>query len=522
MPDTDRIPLRTTELSTAAQLAEAQAAAHDVEVERDQFRAEAHRAHGIAITVERERDEALSTITDAWAALNAAGYAHPVASVADLIRQCAVDRDSTASRLNQARATAHALEVERDDLRIQLHREQADGRAMMRDRDEVIRERDKAREQLDNVTADLDHAQSVADRLREQLRANGTLLTRLRDLAEQADRAWAAHDTVGEPAPADNPAVLPAVLRAAARDLRLLADDHAADSLGFGIGWAADRLDAWADNPDDDGTAERDDCERLADAMERAESVRIDTRDVIWRTAPDGRWQHPLYGLHTLDEIHDKYGQTCTALMLATEPEDEEEEVGRCEHDVSLDDECRQCLIDTYGPDAGDSQPAVHAPSPGSGPARALDVAERLAAALTSAVRQMCITSHPGEPCLRTGWVRVTEVDEWRAALAEYADLAKAATLAQIERDAAQHQAAVAAGRVDDHLGGPPTGYHVTRGTGPSDLEATCPCPKAPCGYVVRTAEATGCELHGPSETMRGGHFAASCPANSPASTREG
>ncbi|WP_329013143.1 hypothetical protein OG271_03870 [Micromonospora rifamycinica] len=158
----DRIPLRT-ELSTAGLL-------DHVTRDRDEART--------------DLGQALAQLTDAWAALNAAGYAHPVATVADLIRQCAADRDAAVSQLNHTRTTAHALEVERDDLRIQLHRAEAEARAMMRDRDAVIVERDQARATITAQAA--------------QLRATGTLLCRLRDLAEEADRAWAEHDTVDE------------------------------------------------------------------------------------------------------------------------------------------------------------------------------------------------------------------------------------------------------------------------------------------------------------------------------------
>ncbi|MFG1776630.1 hypothetical protein ACGFIG_09395 [Micromonospora sp. NPDC049048] len=54
--------------------------------------------------------------------------------------------------------------------------------------------------------------------------------------------------------------------------------------------------------------------------------------------------------------------------------------------------------------------------------------------------------------------------------------------------------------------------YHWGRAWSPSSDEATCPCPKAPCGYVVRSSEPTGCDLHGLTQTMRGGHPADRCP----------
>ncbi|MEV6800541.1 hypothetical protein AB0M91_19670 [Micromonospora rifamycinica] len=142
----DRIPLRT-ELSTAGRLAQAQVRIRDLEALCDRLTATVAGA-------DTERDQALAQITDAWAALNAAGYAHPVASVADLIRQCAADRDAAVSQLNHTRTTAHDLEVDRDDLRIQLHRAEAEARAMVRDRNAVIVERDQARAQLAAARAD--------------------------------------------------------------------------------------------------------------------------------------------------------------------------------------------------------------------------------------------------------------------------------------------------------------------------------------------------------------------------------
>ncbi|AYF30625.1 hypothetical protein CSH63_24910 [Micromonospora tulbaghiae] len=61
--------------------------------------------------------------------------------------------------------------------------------------------------------------------------------------------------------------------------------------------------------------------------------------------------------------------------------------------------------------------------------------------------------------------------------------------------------------------------YHWGRAWSPTQDEATCPCPKAPCGYVVRSSEPTGCELHGPMQTMRGGHPADRCPGRSAEAT---
>ncbi|GHJ11194.1 hypothetical protein TPA0907_55610 [Micromonospora humidisoli] len=632
---------------------------------------------------------------------------------------------STAAQLAEARATIRTIE---------------------RELDTALAERDDARTELAHSRDSDNFRAGVIREHAAELGAAGEVIAVVRDAQERIDRALAAYDTRGEGAP-------------------------------------------------DDGTAERDDCERLADALEHAESVLVDNRDRIWRPAPDGTTyhRHP-FGRRTRDTLDRQYGPTQTAMLIWLDgQDDEDDEVGRCEHDVSLDDECRQCLIDTYGPDAEDSQPEVPAPSPGSGPTRAQGVepehrdesprrrtprivpyAERaplyaayqaarewadqhgesytddgiiqaavkaygmaqlpawvldlvrglvayevehpklfrwlrgstyeqwacpgallglvpsdvlaratqaeptraapeqpghddqctpplcaacgcwchaaeqavaqirreaaqvqgqptwddcatVADALTAApgtgevwrdhhgditgaplslarvavaaladagrlaapdpirpadweqraidavrealqappfvhpaVRAAAIAvraiidaglAGPGGRCPDCGstyprtlppgedarcWTCSTEdqtggldepdpadLDAHRPTVTRVLDGIRAgrdATLAQIERDAAQHQDAVLAGTARDEMtpAYPAVGeYHWGRAWAPTQDEATCPCPKAPCGYVIRTAEATGCELHGPSQTMRGGHFAASCPANS-------
>jgi hypothetical protein len=39
-------------------------------------------------------------------------------------------------------------------------------------------------------------------------------------------------------------------------------------------------------------------------------------------------------------------------------------------------------------------------------------------------------------------------------------------------------------------------GYHWGRAWSPSDIEALCPCPKAPCGYVIQGKESPDCDQH--------------------------
>ncbi|WP_328339491.1 hypothetical protein [Micromonospora sp. NBC_00421] len=369
MPDQprtdDRIPLRTTELSTAGLL-------DHVTRDRDEART--------------DLGQALAQLTDAWAALNAAGYAHPVASVADLIRQCAADRDAAVSRLNHTRTTAHKLEVERDDLRIQLGRAEGDNRAMMRDRDEVIAERDKARAQLADARADTH-----------------------RDIARQ---------------------------------IRILADDPTV------LRW-------WLDTCDPTPTGFGELLGHLAEKIGRGD------------TTPS-----PGSGPTRVHEL--------PALVFNA--------ISRALQDVW----------------------PISVPLP--------VVRERCTAAVLAALDAEPTRAAPEQPghddqctpplCAACGcWCHGVEQ-----------------AVAQIAAEAAQHQADVAAGRVDDHLGGPPAGYHITRGAGPTDLEAGCPCGKAPCGSVDTRRTDPACEQH-PADrarTMRQMHLADQCPANNPANTREG
>ncbi|MFY1588968.1 hypothetical protein ACN267_31260 [Micromonospora sp. WMMD734] len=269
MPDTDRIPLRTTELSTAGQLAQ-------VTRDRDLLRTELGQA----------RAELTDVLHDLQVAVGPS-YSAPSSAAVEAVRQISEARTALADALDELKHSRDS-----DNFRAGVIREHA-----------------------------------------AELGAAGEVIAVVRDAQERIDRALAGYDTRPEVAL-------------------------------------------------NDGTAERDDCERLADALEHAESVLVDNRDRIWRPAPDGvtYHRHP-FGRRTRDTLDRQYGPTQTAMLIWLDgQDDEDDEVGRCEHDVSLD-ECRQCLIDTYGPDAGDSQPAVPAPSPGSGPARVQGSPDRVAQA---------------------------------------------------------------------------------------------------------------------------------------------
>ncbi|MEV4767773.1 hypothetical protein [Micromonospora humida] len=133
--DADRIPLRTAELSTAGLLAQAQAAAHALEVERDDLRIQLHRAESetramvrdrdaviverdqaraTVATVEREHHESLAALSAVWAALNRGGYSHPTATAAELVEQAVTDRNNAR---DTAAFRAGVIELHIDDAR---------------------------------------------------------------------------------------------------------------------------------------------------------------------------------------------------------------------------------------------------------------------------------------------------------------------------------------------------------------------------------------------------------------------
>ncbi|MGW3888907.1 hypothetical protein ACWD69_09470 [Micromonospora chokoriensis] len=74
----------------------------------------------------------------------------------------------------------------------------------------ALNERDRLSERIARMADDLDSTEQVAAYREgvivaqaEQLRRNGTLLCKLRDLDEQRDRAWAEHDTAPEVTPVE-------------------------------------------------------------------------------------------------------------------------------------------------------------------------------------------------------------------------------------------------------------------------------------------------------------------------------
>jgi hypothetical protein len=228
------------------------------------------------------------------------------------------DAPTTTVRPLPTHGAAHVWQTTAIDLAHQLATAGRQIVTLTAERDQARADRDQAYQARDVLRAQRDQAHATIASQAEQLRRNGTLLCRLRDLDEQRDRAWADHDTIGDTVIPDNPTAL----RAAARHLRLLAEDHQADSLGFGIEWAANALDAWANAPDD---LTEDDVDALAQALEKADSARIDRDGDLWRPTTDGRWTCPGLDRLTLDELEDGWGPTRAVLLVDIEPDDSDQ-----------------------------------------------------------------------------------------------------------------------------------------------------------------------------------------------------
>ncbi|MCX4474833.1 hypothetical protein OOK41_31730 [Micromonospora sp. NBC_01655] len=113
----------------------------------------------------------------------------PLIRPADALRQARTAGIFAPDR--PAPTDADRIEAERDDLRIQLGREQAETRNMVRDRDEVIRERDEARRACDDAHATADYWQGIVTTVcGERDEALGTI-----------SQAWAALNAAGLASP---------------------------------------------------------------------------------------------------------------------------------------------------------------------------------------------------------------------------------------------------------------------------------------------------------------------------------
>lgn len=54
---------------------------------------------------------------------------------------------------------------------------------------------------------------------------------------------------------------------------------------------------------------------------------------------------------------------------------------------------------------------------------------------------------------------------------------------------------------------------HVARAWFDHEMEEGCPCPKAPCGFVILGEFSPDCFIHDLSKTIRQGHWEDQCPA---------
>lgn len=244
------------------QLGRAEAETRNMVRDRDEVIAERDQARAATTAAERKHGEALAVITAAWAALNAAGTRGP-GSLADHIRQLVAQRDQALDRL--------------------------DDEAWER----VTAERDAARQIADQLRTSLRRARANSERLRHALDIT-------RDGVELIDRALSSVDA--------QPAQTAAERR-----------DGGDGQPGQGDGATEAHGDA---EGDDDAEAERDRCEALADALERAQTIRIDAHGTVWHTAPDGHWHHRIYGTRTLARLDEIFGQTRLALLIDIDEQD--------------------------------------------------------------------------------------------------------------------------------------------------------------------------------------------------------
>ncbi|MFF0721323.1 hypothetical protein [Micromonospora sp. NPDC003816] len=337
----------------------------------------------------------------------------------------------------------------------------------------------------------------------------------------------------------------------------------------------ADARAATAEQERDDALADRDTARAERDAARTDATVRIDTRNVIWHPAPNGQWHHPLYGTYTLDNIHEEYGPSRTALLIAIDDEQDEEQVDIAEARVlaaleSLgwpddrndgtdypgaaweavreaiaaadavapvpparaqeptqaapeqpghDDQCTPPLCAACGCWCHLIEQAIRARLAAVWPAyEGSELLDHLAAEAGAAAVAVAL-QHAPLPAWVLELVRGLERYEaehpvlFRQLGGGYAqwdcpgrllDLVPADVRAQADTQPAQEPTAQPTQVLE---------YHWGRAWSPTQDEATCPCPKAPCGYVIRQQTAAECEYHGPAQTMRGGHPADRCPA---------
>ncbi|NBE80334.1 hypothetical protein [Micromonospora rubida] len=426
---------------------------------------------------------------------------------------------------------ADRIEMERDDLRIQLHRERAETAAMVRDRDAALDERDQARREHGEALAHLTDAWAAFNRagLQSPTASVADLIGQLAaERTRTVERLVAAMDERDQTR-AD-------VHRDIARDISYLAADPALlrdwlttcqpAPVSYGellhhLGEKIGRGDTTTPEPADDGQDDELDAADVAELLERGETVRVDTDGRIWRPGPGGTWTRADLHADSETELEAECGPTRMVLLIDIETDDEQDDEGDdklpvwaaqllaaldawaqhwhrrrldCvtpaqQHDTALLAAYDACL-------AGDG-------TPGSAPAGAQDAADAAWDALDEAMRPV---------------------------LVQVADRAgRDATLAQIAADTTQHQAAVLTDTDTDHMSPAyPTTLsplHMARGTGPGEAERDCPCPKAACGAVDSTRTDPGCTQHPAAlaRTMRSMHRADRCPANNPANAaREG
>ncbi|MEU7590697.1 hypothetical protein AB0A95_30950 [Micromonospora sp. NPDC049230] len=234
--------------------------------------------------LEAERDGASRELAQAWDALARAGVVDPDPNVevAEAIGRLTAERDNARTIAQQAGTEIYRLRVELDEANAQcrrLNRELDDTRAEITDAWAAINTTGRANagsiaEHITRLADDLETARQTIAAQAAQLRANGTLLVRLRNLDEQRDRVWAEHDTAG----------------------------------------AAALVEPDGDNPDD--------------ALEHAESALIDGDDSVWWPRDGGLWTTRYLEPMTRDAIEETFGGTRAVLVIDIEQDEAEAPLG--------------------------------------------------------------------------------------------------------------------------------------------------------------------------------------------------
>lgn len=269
----------------------------------------------------RQRDDLHQELAQTRDALGRAGIQSATASTPELVDLLATEREQLRAESNRAHGLVITAERETQEIATELAQERTDHQV-------ALRKLDSLRRQLDDMTAT---AAGFADERDQARRERDEALSRLdldawNSLTTERDQ-WkrTAHHLIAAAPAADH----------AHRQLRAIREarthrcgtDCTEGGCDFDLAAFIDRIDEILNEPATPGLgspcrAQEQradggalDADALADAMERAESVRIDSRDVVWRPLDDG-WHHPIYGTLIAAALEEEYGPTRAVLFI--------------------------------------------------------------------------------------------------------------------------------------------------------------------------------------------------------------